>query len=264
MSDNSLQRIAMVLEYDGRPYHGWQIQDNAISVQQVLQEALLEIEARPIQVTAAGRTDAGVHASAMLVHADVDIARWNRAPRAYVHGCNAHLPASVRVTGVRAVAGDFHARFDCKGRAYRYKIWQRSTASAIEMWRHWWMPRQLNLDSMRKAAEYCLGEQDFSALRATGCQSAHPVRTIHELSLAKDGYCLCVDVRADAFLYHMVRNLVGNLVEVGIGKRQPDEFRQFLNGRDRSLGAATAPAHGLYFSNAIYDEFTSTDVVDCL
>ena len=263
MSDLSMQqRLAMVLEFDGRPYHGWQQQDNAISVQQVLESAIQRIDDQPVHVVAAGRTDAGVHASAMLVHADVNRARWQRSPRAYVHGCNSYLPESVRVIGVRDVAQDFHARFDCRGRAYRYKIWGRKTASALEMWRHWWMPRELNLEWMRGASEHCLGQQDFSALRAAGCQASHAVRCIRDIRIQQRDCSVYIDVRADAFLYHMVRILVGNLVEVGIGKRTPEEFGVLLQGRNRSLGAATAPAHGLYFNDAQYDNFKATDLID--
>ncbi len=264
MSQSPRQRIAMVLEFDGRPFHGWQQQEHAISVQQVLQEALQSIEAVPVQVIAAGRTDAGVHASAMLVHADVNQDRWLRSPRAYVHGCNSHLPASVRVLGVRAVSSDFHARFDCRGRAYRYGIWSRGTASALEMWRHWWMPRRLDIELMRDAAGYCLGKQDFTALRASGCQASHAIRCIKHIAIEQQEYGIYVDVAADAFLYHMVRNLIGNLVEVGIGKRSPEAFRDILASRDRSLGAATAPAHGLYFSDAVYDDFTARELIDCI
>jgi len=263
MSDPIKQRIAMAIEYDGRPFHGWQYQDNAISVQQVLQEALQKIEGEPVSLVAAGRTDAGVHAKTMLVHGDVSLSRWERSPRAYMHGCNSYLPASVRVLGVRAVPADFHARFGCRGRVYQYMIWGRGTAPALEMWRHWWMPRALDVELMREASVHCLGEQDFSALRAAGCQASHAIRRIHSLSVEKEGYRLCIQVAADSFLYHMVRNLVGNLVNVGVGKLSPDEFRQLLENRDRTVGGATAPAHGLYFADAIYDDFMATDLIDC-
>jgi len=255
------QRIAMVIEFDGRPFHGWQQQDNAVSVQACLQSALSQIEGEAVPVAAAGRTDAGVHAEAMLAHADVHAARWQRSYKAYLHGCNSLLPDTIRVIGVRAVAGDFHARFDCRERVYRYRIWNRNTASALHRWRHWWMPRRLDLELMREAANYCTGRMDFSALRAAGCQAATALRTIKMLSIEQQGYCISFTVSADAFLYHMVRNLVGNLVEVGTGKRSPEAFAALLAGRDRSSGAATAPAHGLYFTDAVYDDFRATEVV---
>ena len=256
-----LQRIAMVIEFDGSHFHGWQQQENALSVQSVLQDALGAIEQRQLSLVAAGRTDAGVHAEALLVHADVSASRWQRSHRAYVHGCNNLLPASVRVTGVRQVEGEFHARFDCRERRYRYQIWNRSTAPALEPWRHWWMPRPLDIEAMRQAAGLCLGRHDFSALRASGCQASGAVRTVREIGIQSDGYSITFSVAADAFLYHMVRNLVGNLVEVGIGKRSVDEMQLLLSGGDRSQGAATAPAHGLYFTDAVYDEFRASELV---
>ncbi len=264
MHQDNRQRIVMVLEFDGQSFHGWQRQQNADSVQQVLEAALQRIEGRPVATVAAGRTDAGVHAEALAVHADVDARRWQRQPRAYLHGCNSLLPESVRVIGLRAVAHDFHARFDCRGRSYCYRIWQRGTASALEQWRHWWMPRPLELDRMRDAARLCMGERDFAAFQAAGCQAGHARRRITRLEIVRDGYCVRIEVSANAFVYHMVRNLVGNLVEVGIGKRSVEEFGELLQGRDRSRGAATAPAHGLYFTDAIYDEFTARSLIDCV
>lgn len=255
------QRIAMALEFDGRPFHGWQQQDNATSVQACLQAALTHIEAVPVTSIAAGRTDAGVHAEAMLVHADVSAARWQRSYKAYIHGCNSHLPDAIRVTGVRAVAADFHARFDCRERVYRYQIWNRNTASGLHRWRHWWMPRALDIDQMREATDYCTGQFDFSALRAAGCQAASAVRTIKNISIEQHGFCIHISVSANAFLYHMVRNLVGNLVEIGTGKCSPESLSALLASRDRSLGAATAPAHGLYFTDAVYDDFRASDLI---
>jgi len=261
MTGDQLQRIAMVIEFDGSHFHGWQQQENVPSVQAALQSALKTIEQREVPLVAAGRTDAGVHAEALLLHADVSVSRWQRSHRAYLHGCNNLLPTTVRVTGVQQVANDFHARFDCRGRSYRYQIWNRSTASALAPWRHWWMPRPLDFEAMRQAASFCLGQHDFSALRAAGCQASHAVRTIREIVIERQGCLIALHVSADAFLYHMVRNLVGNLVEVGVGKRTPDSMAALLAGRDRSRGAATAPAHGLYFTDALYDDFRASELV---
>lgn len=259
--DAGRQRIALVLEYDGRPFSGWQQQENAPSVQQTLQVALSGIEGRAVQAIAAGRTDAAVHAEAMLVHADVDAGRWNRSPMAYVHGLNSHLPESVRVVAVHAVPATFHARFDCRERAYSYRIWNRTTASALHAWRHWWMPRRLDESLMREAAALAVGRMDFSALRAAGCQASGAVRTIRELTIRREGFVVGISVRADAFLYHMVRNLVGNLVDVGIGRVTPEDFGRLLDSGDRSKGGATAPAHGLYFTDAVYDDFSSRSLL---
>ncbi len=255
------QRIAMVVEFDGHTFHGWQQQNNACSVQETMQDALRKIEGGCAVVTAAGRTDSGVHAEAMLVHADVSASRWQRSHLAYVHGINSFLPVQIRVVGVRAVRADFHARFDCLGRSYRYQIWNRSTASALLRWQHWWMPKTLDIDAMREATQHCMGRQDFSAIRAAGCQASSATRCIKTLKIEQSGHCITISVSADAFLYHMVRNLVGNLADVGCGRSTPDGFAALLRGKDRSLGAATAPAHGLYFVDALYDDFSSQALI---
>ena len=261
MTGENLQRIAMVIEFDGRPFHGWQQQDNATSVQAELQRALASIDGQPIKTVAAGRTDTGVHAEALLLHADVCAERWNRSHRAYVHGCNSKLPDAIRVTGVRAVGNDFHARFDCRERSYRYQIWNRTTASALQVWRHWWMPRPLDFDAMSQAAAMCLGENDFSALRAANCQASSSVRTISDIRVEQHGYCIALHISADAFLSHMVRNLVGTLVAVGVGRFSPKEFSALLLSGDRSKGAATAPAWGLYFTDAVYEDFRASELI---
>lgn len=254
------QRIAMVLEFDGRHFSGWQRQVNAPSIQASLESALAEVDGKPIRIIAAGRTDAGVHAEALLVHADVNAARWQRARRAYTHGVNSYLPDSVRVVGVRAVGEGFHARFDCLERAYRYQIWNRPIAPALQAWRHWWMPRVLNLTAMQQAARSLLGRHDFSAFRAAGCQAASAIRELRQLDVEQHDGCILIYVRADAFLYHMVRNIVGNLVQVGIGVWPPEEISRLLQSRNRVLGAATAPAHGLYFTDAVYKEFRASEI----
>lgn len=259
----SRQRIVLILEYDGYGLCGWQRQDNACSVQQHLEEALARIEGIQVSCVAAGRTDAGVHAEAMAVHADVQQERFSRSPMAYVHGANQYLPEKIKVIGVRAVQPEFHARFDCRERAYRYQIWNRSTASAIERWRHWWMPRTLDAGAMQKAATYLIGRHDFSSFRASGCQAATTLREVRDLRVVRRGHCVCIEVRANAFLYHMVRNIVGSLVHVGIGKWRPEQMAELLEAGDRSLAADTAPAHGLYFTDAVYDAFRTSQIVGC-
>lgn len=254
-------RIALVLEYDGAQFNGWQRQKLGQSVQASLETALHAIDGRECRTVAAGRTDAGVHAEAMLVHADVDAGRWQRSPRAYMHGVNQHLPPSLRVVGVRAVPEGFHARFDCRERAYRYLIWNRPTASALHTWRHWWMPRRLDTAAMNEAAALLIGEHDFSAFRASGCQAHSPVRDMKQLHVAQHEWVVSIDVRANAFLYHMVRNLVGGLIRVGVGDWPPEEMRALLQSGDRRLGAATAPAHGLYFRDAVYEGFRASELV---
>ncbi len=260
MSDK--QRIAICLEFDGHGLCGWQRQSNALSVQQYLEDALTKIDGRHVACVAAGRTDAGVHAEAMAVHADVDADRFHRAPLAYVHGVNSGLPEQIRVLGVRAVDATFHARFDCRERAYRYQIWNRNTASALSRWRHWWMPRHLDIGRMREAAGVLIGRHDFSAFRASGCQAASAVRELRRLEIERNGYAVCIQMWADAFLYHMVRNIVGTLVEIGVSNRSVETMVAVLASKDRRQAAATAPAHGLYFTEAVYDGFSSRDIGD--
>jgi len=256
-----IQRIAMVVEFDGRLFHGWQRQENASSAQAVLEDALTKIEGVEGKLVAAGRTDAGVHANALLVHADVCASRWHRSARAYTQGLNQLLPEGVSVTGVRAVDGDFHARFDCLERRYRYKIWNRTTPSAIHRWRHWWVPRAIDLEAMEKASQCLLGRQDFTSFRAAGCQASTAIREVRHLSLQQQGWEIVIDIHADAFLYHMVRNIVGSLVRVGIGGWSAETLGEVLKANDRSQAAATAPAHGLYFSDAIYPDFASSELI---
>jgi len=255
-----MQRIAMVLEYDGWKLCGWQRQNNGITVQEYLEQALGHIEGAPVICHAAGRTDAGVHAEAMLAHADISAARFARSSMAYVHGVNQWLPGKIRILGVRAVPDGFHARFDCRERAYRYQIWNRTTAPAIQRWRHWWMPRAMDVEAMRQAAASLLGEHDFSSFRASGCQAASPVRELREVRVEQHDECIAIHFRANAFLYHMLRNIVGSLVQVGVGKWQPEQIKAVLAVRDRTQAAATAPAHGLYFTNAVYDDFDSRGI----
>jgi len=256
----AMQRIALLVEYDGTGLCGWQRQINGPSVQQELEESLARIESCDVRTVAAGRTDAGVHADAMLVHADVKASRYAASPMAYVYGVNQRLPAQIRVRATRAVPPDFHARFDCRERAYRYQIWNRRSASAIERWRHWWVPRPLDIAAMQQASEYLLGCHDFSSLRASGCQAASPVREMRAISIERSGCRISIRVRAEAFLYHMVRNMAGSLVQVGIGRWTPEKMQEILALKDRSQAAAMAPAHGLYFNDAVYDDFTALDL----
>ncbi len=253
-----MQRILLVLEYDGRPWCGWQRQQNGTAVQEVIEEALHRVDPGAGELIAAGRTDAGVHATAMAAHVDIDHARWNRAPRAYLNGVNQHLPDSIRVVATRAVSRIFHARFDCQQRRYRYRIWNRAAApSALACWRHWWMPRPLDIDAMRRAAAYLIGEHDFSAFRAADCQAGHARRRIDSVEIHRRDHEILIDIAANAFLYHMVRTIVGTLVEVGCGKRAANAIPTLLDGKNRAEAGQNAPAHGLYFTNARYDDFSS-------
>ncbi|MDQ6988933.1 MAG: tRNA pseudouridine(38-40) synthase TruA [Mariprofundaceae bacterium] len=256
------QRLAMVIEFDGALFHGWQRQNNAFTVQEACENAIAAIEGELSQpnFVAAGRTDSGVHATHMLIHADVLESRWRKSPHAYVQGMNHKLPDGVAVHGVKAVAHDFHARFACVQRRYQYKIWNRSVASVLNQRHAWWVGQALNVANMQQAATYLLGKHDFTSFRAASCQAHSAQRTIHHLDIQQNGHEITVDVAADAFLYHMVRNLVGSLVAVGVGRWQADKIATLLQEKDRTQAAQTAPAHGLYFTDAIYAEFSAQDI----
>jgi len=259
------RRIALIVEYDGHGLCGWQRQENGPSVQERLEEALKHVEGEPVRTVACGRTDASVHAEAQVVHADVNAVRIEKSPRAYTHGVNSHLPEGVRVVAVRNVDGDFHARFDCIERAYRYQIWNREVASALQAWRHWWIPLDLDVEAMRVSSAHLLGKQDFTTFRASGCQAGSPVREVRTIEVRRQGCIISIDIRADAFLYHMVRNIVGALVWAGLGKYSADDVKQLLGLHDRSqLAAPMAPAHGLYFADAVYSVFSSRTVLEAM
>ncbi|MDX8383693.1 MAG: tRNA pseudouridine(38-40) synthase TruA [Ghiorsea sp.] len=256
------QRIALAIEFDGKLFHGWQRQTNAFTVQEALEIALLAIEGEQScpNCVAAGRTDTGVHATHMLIHIDVLQSLWQRSPQAYMLGVNHKLPAGVLVHGIRQVSNDFHARFGCIERKYQYKIYNRVVNSVHQAGLMWWVARPLDVAAMNQAAGYLLGEHDFTTFRAAGCQAHSSVRHMKELRVKRDGDVITIDVAADAFLYHMVRNLVGSLADVGNGRWKAEYIIELLQKKNRCLAAATAPAHGLYFSNAVYPEFSAQDI----
>lgn len=246
-------RLALGVEYDGTDFKGWQIQSNGRSVQGCLQQALSSVADSPVQVVGAGRTDAGVHALTQVAHFDTQA---QRSVRQWLLGANANLPCDVSVRWVRAVAPDFHARFSALARAYRYLILNRATRPAISRHRACWIHQELNEARMREASRYFLGEQDFSALRAAGCQAKSPIRNLHTIEVTREGEVIIVDVAANAFLQHMVRNIAGVLIKVGKGEAESQWAQQVLEGRDRAKAGITAPAGGLYLTEIRYsDEF---------
>jgi tRNA pseudouridine38-40 synthase len=243
-------RIALGLEYDGTDFCGWQSQAGGGAVQDALEAALSAIADAPTRVTCAGRTDAGVHALAQVVHFDTDAIRPDTA---WVRGVNAHLPASVAVRWAQPVAGDFHARFSARGRRYRYLLLNRGERPGLMARRVGWFHRPLDADAMAAAARLVLGEHDFSAFRAVECQAKSPVKTLRRADVARHGDLLVFDFEASAFLHHMVRNLVGALVYVGKGAHPPAWLDELLAGRDRARAAPTFEACGLYFAGVDYD-----------
>lgn len=242
-------RIALGVEYDGSAFAGWQSQAHGNTVQDVLEAALAAIAGRSVRVSCAGRTDAGVHALAQVVHFDIDVARPDSA---WVRGANSHLPPQVAVRWARPVADDFHARFCALSRSYRYLLLNRPVRPALHQGRVGWFHHALDVEAMREAARTLIGEHDFSAFRAAECQAKSPVKVCHRADIARDGDLLIFDFRANAFLHHMVRNLVGSLVYVGKGNHPPGWIAELLAGRDRKLAAPTFDPAGLYFAGVEY------------
>ncbi len=244
-----MPRIAVGVEYDGSSFSGWQSQRVLTTVQDSLEAALSRVADCPVKVVGAGRTDAGVHARGQVAHFDVDV---QRSPRSWVLGTNNYLPAGIALRWAREVPEHFHARYSAESRVYRYCILNRWSRPGLAASRVSFVHRPLELAPMQQAAACLVGEHDFSAFRASECQAKSPIRRLSSLRLAQSGELIVFEVRANAFLHHMVRNIAGMLIAVGQGDRQPDWAAQVLASRDRKLNAATAPAGGLYFWAARY------------
>lgn len=236
------QRIAMGVEYDGTEFRGWQWQHGEPTVQAAVETALSNVADEPVRVICAGRTDTGVHARCQVVHFDV---RARRAMRSWVLGANTNLPPGVAMLWAREVPGDFHARFSAVGRRYRYRLLNRWTRPALDRHRAAWWHYPLDADRMQAAAVHLLGEHDFTSFRAVACQARHAVREIRELTVRREGQCVAIEIAANAFLHHMVRNIAGTLMAVGQGEREPDWVAEVLAARDRTVAGITAPPEGL-------------------
>lgn len=243
------QRIALGIEYLGTGYAGWQFQHHALTVQQVLEEALSRVANAPIRVHCAGRTDAGVHATGQVVHFDTAAARPERA---WTLGVNTNLPDDVAVQWAVPVASAFHARFSACARHYRYLILRRPVRSALWHGRALWSHRPLEVARMQEAATALIGRHDFTSFRAMACQAKSPVRTITYLHLRERGPLLELAIGADGFLHHMVRNIVGVLLAIGRGEAPVGWTSELLALKDRTQGGVTAPAHGLYLTRVDY------------
>jgi tRNA pseudouridine38-40 synthase len=245
-----MARVAIGIEYDGSAYSGWQVQRHAPSVQAELERALSRVADHRLQLTAAGRTDAGVHALMQVAHFDTTS---SRPEQAWVLGGSAECARDVSVLWARQVPDDFHARFSALSRSYVYRIVNRSVRPAIDRARAAWVRRPLDADAMHAAAQALAGEHDFSALRAAECQSPTPVRRVVSVDVRRDADCVEIRVTANAFLHHMVRNIAGTLIAVGVGERPTTWVAELLASRDRSRAGATAPPQGLYFAGAAYE-----------
>lgn len=244
-----MARYAAGLEYDGRAYSGWQYQPGLHTLQDEVQRALTRVADAPIETVCAGRTDAGVHASAQVLHFDSEAVRSERAWRL---GANTYLPSDVSLLWVREVPEQFHARFSATARSYRYLILNRDSRPGLDTGRATWERRPLDAGVMNECAQVLVGEHDFSAFRAIECQSKSPVRHVERIAVTRRGEWIRLDITANAFLHHMVRNIAGLLMSVGEGDSPPVRVAEVLAGRDRRKNAATAPPDGLYLAAVRY------------
>lgn len=251
-------RIALALEYDGSRFLGWQTQPGGGTVQDALQAALAGIAGEAVPVTCAGRTDRGVHAREQVVHFDTGAARPDSA---WVRGVNALLPDSVAVLWAMRVADDFHARYAALARTYRYVLLNRPVRPALAARHAGWYHAPLDVGAMRAAASLLVGEHDFSAFRSAECQAKTPVRTLYALEVQADGERIDFVLRANAYLHHMVRNIVGTLIYVGNGRQAPRWAGEVLAARDRARAAPTFAAEGLYLERVEYAERWGLPVV---
>ncbi|WP_428607478.1 tRNA pseudouridine(38-40) synthase TruA [Sedimenticola sp.] len=245
-------RLAMGIEYDGSSFHGWQLQQSGVrTVQQMIEAALSKVADHPVRTHCAGRTDTGVHGEGQVIHFDTSSVR---SLRGWLLGTNVNLPDDVNVNWVRQVPDSFHARFSATSRSYRYLILNRSTRSAIWRNRAVWIHQPLDASRMQAAARHLIGTHDFSSYRAVGCQAKSPVRTIDRLVVSRQDERIQIEVTANAFLHHMVRNIAGVLISIGKGEQAESWSREVLEFRDRTLGGVTAPSEGLYLVDVEYPE----------
>jgi tRNA pseudouridine38-40 synthase len=245
-----MKRIALGLEYDGSTFSGWQIQPDRPTVQGAVQAALSAIAGHGVEVVCAGRTDTGVHAIGQVVHFDVSA---DRPLSAWVRGANAHLPSGVAVLWSREVPPEFHARFCATARRYRYTLVNRAVRPALGAATLGWFHQPLDVGRMRVAAHHLLGTHDFSAFRSAECQARSPVKTMHVIEIHREGDMIAFVFEANAFLHHMVRNIVGCLIHVGKGAREAAWLAQLLAARDRTLAAPTFSPAGLCLEHVSYD-----------
>lgn len=254
-------RIALGVEYDGTDYFGWQRLTEGPSVQARLEQALSRVAAHPVQISCAGRTDAGVHGRCQVVHFDTAA---RREMRGWMLGASSNLPESVAILWAQQVPESFHARFAARSRRYRYHILNRPVRAALDARYVTWERHPLDAQRMHAAAQALLGEHDFSAFRALSCQAPHPRRTVLAVSVRRTGEQLFVDIEANAFLHHMVRNIVGSLLMIGRGEKPVGWMADLLAGCDRQLAGPTAPATGLTFIGPRYEAHWGLPAEVCL
>jgi len=243
------RRLAVGIEYDGTRFAGWQQQPGHLTLQACVQNALSAVADHPVTVTAAGRTDAGVHACGQVAHFDT---RARRPVRGWVLGANSHLPPDIAINWALEVESSFHARHTALGRTYRYCMLRRATRPALLRDRVCWIRSPLDAAAMHEGAQALVGEHDFSSFRAVECQSTTPVRHVDAIKVQSDGPLVVIEISANAYLHHMVRNIAGALLMVGAGERPPSWIAEALAARDRTRAGITAPATGLYLWQVRY------------
>ncbi|QSP93751.1 tRNA pseudouridine(38-40) synthase TruA [Marinobacter salinisoli] len=262
-TDNAIGngRVAIAFEYDGREFHGWQFQKSGVrSVEGDLAKAVAKVANHPVDLVCAGRTDAGVHASFQIAHFETESIR-NR--RSWVMGINTALPGDIAVHWAGNGNDDFHARFSATYRRYRYVIYNNPVRPGILRGQVSWTFRPLDDARMHQAAQALVGEHDFTSFRAAGCQSRTPVRFLERISVLRKGSFVVIDIQANAFLHHMVRNIAGALMAVGTGEQSVDWLGQVLEARDRTLAGVTGPAHGLYLVDVGYPAECGIPEAEC-
>lgn len=243
-------RVCAVVEYDGSGFHGWQAQKYSVnSVQSSLETALSKVADSPISLVCAGRTDAGVHGSGQVVHFDVVN---QRSMRSWLLGVNTQLPKSISLQWIGNIESDFHARFSATARRYRYFIYNHALRSGFSPTQVTWCHQSLDERRMHEAAQHLLGENDFTSYRAVGCQSKTPNRCVDFINVSRKGRMVVIDIQANAFLHHMVRNIAGVLIAIGMEKQSINWTKEVLDAKDRRLGGVTAPPHGLYLVGVTY------------
>lgn len=246
-----MMRFALGVEYDGSAFHGWQRQPGLRTVQGSIEAVLSKIANHDVNVSCAGRTDTGVHALNQVIHFDT---RSERSQKTWIFGVNSQLPKDVCIRWVSLVNEDFHARFSAISRTYRYIICNNSIRPAVARGNVSWHYRRLNADLMQKASQCLIGEHDFSSFQASECQSKSPFRNITDISIKRQGDYILIDISANAFLHHMVRNIVGVLMQVGNEKKEVSWVAELLEAKDRTKAAETAPPYGLYLKHITYPE----------
>jgi tRNA pseudouridine38-40 synthase len=252
-----LKRIAIGLQYDGQAWQGYQKQVHGLTVQDKLEHALLQFATLPLATTCAGRTDAGVHACEQVVHFDTEL---DREPYGWVRGVNAFLPPSIGVRWAKQLEGDpsvddfFHARFSARARTYHYVLYNHHTRAPLLNGRAGFYHRPLDVERMQQAVKPLLGWQDFSTFRAAQCQARSPLKLMHQIDIRRHGELIVFTLKANAFLHHMVRNLVGSLVYIGQGREDVSWMGELLAARNRGLAAPTFMPDGLYLAKIDYDE----------